>query len=93
MKRFAFSIFSLAVGTMLLSPISYASNPNQPASKYERRYWAPMDDQAGMGEKGFEHKSLFQREQQPGMTAPQKENKSTLPAGKYERRYWEPTLD
>jgi len=90
MKRFAFSIFSLAVGALLLAPLSYGG----PAGKYERRYWDPTVEQnAPMKEKSFQHTSPAQRDQKE-MSAPQKGTTNpNQPAGKYDRRYWTPTQE
>ena len=93
MKRFAFSIFSLAVGTILVTPPSFGGNINQPAGKYERRYWDPSAGRQSAEEKGFQHKSPTERDQKEKMSAPEKEKKYNQPAGKYERRYWDPSVE
>jgi len=92
MKRLALAVCSFAVGTVLLSPPVYSSNINQPAGKYERRYWDPSVERQSTEEKGFQHKSPTQRDQDK-MAAPRKETKGSLPAGKFERRYWDPSVE
>lgn len=89
MKRLILGIFSFALGAVLVSPPSFAGIDY---IKYQEEFMSQKGTGKGpTEEKGFQHKSKYQREQQEGQeVAPQKDT-SDKPAGKYERRYWDPS--
>jgi hypothetical protein len=95
MKRFSVSIITLGLATMFMSSVSFAGINY---TRYQQDFLMQKGMQkAPAEEKGFEHKSKYQREQQEGTAAPQatpqKEGTTPKPASKYDRRNWNPTQE